>query len=101
MRDNYYAVIFSSTQTKSIEGYDEMALAMQELAKKQDGYLGFETAHGEIGISISYWESLDAIQVWKSNISHLQAQKLGKDQWYQWYKIRICKVEREYEFGTK
>ena len=101
MPDNYYAVIFTSKQTKSIEGYDEMALAMQDLAKKQVGCLGVENAHSELGITVSYWNSLEAIQSWKENLAHLQAQKLGKEQWYQWYKIRICKVEREYEFGHK
>ena len=99
MPDNYYAVIFTSKQTSLIKGYDEMALAMQNLAKKQVGYIGYESAHSEIGITISYWESLDAIRAWKANIAHLQAQKLGKEQWYEWYKVRICKVEREYDFG--
>lgn len=95
---SYYAVIFTSTRTEGDHGYSEMAEAMQALAKEQPGYLGFESAREQIGIAVSYWESLEAIANWKSNADHLFAQQQGIKQWYQWYKLRICLVEREYEF---
>ena len=75
-----------------------MAEAMEKLAKKQPGYLGFESARNELGIAISYWETLEDIKNWKANLDHLEAQKKGKSNWYSWFKVRICKVEREYEF---
>ncbi|MEL6811676.1 MAG: antibiotic biosynthesis monooxygenase, partial [Bacteroidota bacterium] len=71
---------------------------METLAKQQPGYLGFEHAREDLAITISYWQSLEAIAAWKSNLDHLEAQHQGKERWYQWYKTRICKVEREYEF---
>ena len=46
----------------------------------------------------SYWESLEAIKNWKANMEHLEAQEKGKTTWYKNYKVRIAKVEREYEF---
>lgn len=95
---SYYAVIFTSLQTDTIDGYTEMAYTMEELAKGQPGYLDFESAREEIGISISYWKDLEAIKKWKANLDHQMAQKLGREKWYSWYKVRICKVEREYEF---
>ena len=98
MIEPYYAVIFSSEQTNDVQGYSEMAIAMENLAKLQPGYLGIESARESIGITVSYWESLEAIKNWKSNLDHLVAQKQGRAQWYSWYKVRICKVEREYEF---
>ena len=94
----YYAVIFTSTQTKNLEGYSEMAETMENLARQQDGFLGINSAKGEVGITVSYWESLEAIKSWKQNSEHLIAQQKGRSQWYSWYNTRICKVEREYEF---
>ncbi|WP_047548711.1 antibiotic biosynthesis monooxygenase family protein [Psychroserpens sp. Hel_I_66] len=94
----YYAVIFTSTQTKDVEGYTEMAIQMEHLAKKQKGFLGMESARNDIGITVSYWESLEAIKNWKQQTDHLVAQQKGRTNWYHWYKVRICKVEREYEF---
>ena len=95
----YYAVIFTNTRTSVDDGYTEMAAAMEELAKKQPGYIGFESARDGLGIAVSYWDSLDAIAAWKAVAEHQFAQQEGQSKWYSWYKVRICRVEREYEFG--
>lgn len=96
----YYAVIFSSTLKQNSQAYQDMAERMENLAKQQDGYMGFESARSGLGISISYWESLEAIANWKEHVEHQEAQRLGKEAWYASYHIRICKVEREYQFRT-
>jgi len=94
----YYAVIFTSTRSKIEEGYAEMAEKMEQLAKQQPGFIGVESARNEIGITVSYWKSLEAIKNWKMNLDHLDAQQKGRSTWYKNYKVRIAKVEREYEF---
>ena len=98
LKPPYYAVIFTTTLTDDIEGYLETAERMEELAKTQKGYLGIESARAEIGITVSYWESLKAITQWKNNIEHTEARNLGREKWYKKYQLRICKVEREYGF---
>jgi len=95
----YYAVIFTSTQNENVEGYSEMAEKMENLAKQQDGFLGIDSARNDVGITVSYWESLEAIKDWKQNYDHLKAQLKGRNQWYSWYNVKICKVEREYSFN--
>lgn len=97
----YYAVIFTSTRTLIEKGYSEMADKMVELAKIQPGFLGFESAREEIGISVSYWKNLDSIKKWKENIEHSFAQKSGQELWYKNYKTRIAKVEHDYGFLKK
>ncbi|NNC50403.1 MAG: antibiotic biosynthesis monooxygenase [Flaviramulus sp.] len=94
----YYAVIFTSTQKDNIVGYEDMASKMEELAKLQDGYLGMDSVRNSVGITVSYWKSLGAIKKWKQHSEHLQAQHLGRTKWYNWYNVRICKVESEYDF---
>lgn len=94
----YYAVIFTSTVTDNLEEYTETAERMEVLAAKQDGYLGIEYARSEVGITVSYWKDLDAIVKWKNNVEHTEARNRGREQWYQQYQLRICKVEREYGF---
>jgi len=94
----YFAVIFTSVQSKNIHGYAEMADLMETLAKQQSGFLGMESARNEVGITVSYWQNLESIKNWKANLNHLNAQQKGREQWYSFYKVRICKVEREYEF---
>jgi heme-degrading monooxygenase HmoA len=93
-----YAVIFSSTQSSDTEGYDATAQRMNELAAQQPGYLGIESTRGAngFGITVSYWESLEAIRAWKANTEHLVAQKNGRERWYASYNLRVCRVEYEY-----
>lgn len=92
----YYAVIFTSVRSETDGGYSEAAQRMLELAATQPGFLGFETARQDIGISISYWATTDAIRAWKANAEHASAQRRGKDEWYLSYRVRVCRVEREY-----
>ncbi|QJC50765.1 antibiotic biosynthesis monooxygenase [Paenibacillus albicereus] len=94
----YYAVIFTSERTDGDNGYGEMAEEMEQLAYRQPGFLGVESARDGLGITVSYWESLEAIRGWKQNERHLVAQRQGAAEWYRTYKTRICKVEREYGF---
>ena len=94
----YYAVIFTSLRTEGDNGYDQMAGRMAELAMQQPGYLGLETAREGLGITVSYWASLEAIANWKQQAQHLVAQRLGKEKWYAAFKLRVCRVERDYGF---
>ena len=97
----YYAVIFTSTRTVGDNGYEKMADAMFDLASMQPGFLGFESARSGLGITVSYWDSPESIAAWQRNASHLVAQQRGRAEWYQHYKVRICKVERDYDFKRK
>jgi len=95
----YYAVIFTSLRTEGDNGYGTMAEAMEQLAAEQPGFLGIESARDGLGITVSYWESLASIAAWKQNARHLVAQQRGRDTWYEKFKVRICRVERDYEFA--
>ena len=92
----YYAVIFSSHRTEDDNNYEEMAQRMVELAATQPGFLAIESAREGLGITVSYWESLDAIAHWKKNAEHREAQRLGHQKGYARFRFRIARVEREY-----
>lgn len=94
----YYAVIFTSLKTLEDKGYDEMSAKMLESVKKQEGFLGVESARNEIGITVSYWESLAAIKKWKTNVEHTEAREKGRNIWYKKFKVRIAKVDLDYGF---
>ncbi len=98
IRTPYYAVIFSSLKTSADNGYSEMADSMMEIAHRQPGFLGAESARNEVGITVSYWESLDAINKWQAHPAHQIAKERGKENWYLKYSVRICKVESDYFF---
>ncbi|MGE7837145.1 antibiotic biosynthesis monooxygenase family protein [Viridibacillus arvi] len=97
-KGSHYAVIFSSQRTEGDNGYGIMAAKMDQLASQQPGFLGVESVRDTsgYGITISYWDSLEAISNWKKNRAHQVAQQKGINDWYQNYSVKICKVEREY-----
>jgi heme-degrading monooxygenase HmoA len=94
----YYAVIFTSQRTANDNGYAEMAKRMDEKARQYEGYLGIESARDQngFGITVSYWRGENDFKAWKQDMAHLEAQEKGQSTWYENYRVRIAKVEREY-----
>lgn len=91
----YYAVIFASQRTEGDRGYEKMADKMVELASQQKGFLGVESARDEqLGITVSYWDSLESIKEWKENAAHRVAQEKGRTEWYKNFSLRVCRVEK-------
>lgn len=94
-RPPYYAVIFTSVRTEGDNGYAEAARRVLDIARRQPGFLGYESARQELGVSVSYWESLEAIKAWKEHPEHRRVQAM-ESTWYAENRIRVCRVEREY-----
>jgi heme-degrading monooxygenase HmoA len=96
----YYAVVFTSERTEIDDDYDAMAARMVELAAQQPGFLGVESVRSAdgAGITVSYWKDLESIANWKAVGEHLVAQNLGRLSWYDRYRVRVCRVERDYGF---
>ncbi len=98
LKPPYYAVVFSSQRTEGDQGYGATADRMVELAAQQPGYLGVESTRGAdgFGITVSYWESEEAIANWKTHMEHQVARAKGNSDWYEHYELRVAKVERAY-----
>ena len=95
----YVAVIFSTRRSTDLEGYEEMAAEMDELAAQQPGYLGIESvSDGARGITVSYWVDEEASLAWRSVAAHVVAQRLGRERWYEEYDLRVATVHRAAHF---
>lgn len=103
----YWAVIFTSLRTDAADdgadddGYAAMAELMEQLAARQPGFLGVESAREDLGITVSYWRDEASIAAWKADVRHARAQTLGKARWYEAYSMRVAKVERAYGFNRR
>lgn len=90
----YFAVIFVSERSNSLDGYPEMDAATLEEAAKVEGYLGhISLGSEEKGMFISYWKSLESIDLWRKQSLHLTAKKMGRKQWYSRYISQISEVK--------
>lgn len=93
----YVAVIFSAVGTSDSDGYEPTLKAMREQAQAQPGFLGIESAGGaRLELTVSYWSSEADARAWKAVAEHAEAQRLGRERWYQSYRVRIARVDRAY-----
>ena len=95
-----YAVVFKATVKQLDEQYSTVVSQLRERAHDYgckeftsvcDGDNG-----GDMELTVSYWETLEQIKVWKEHPLHLSAQALGKKRWYSSYQVRVVEVLREY-----
>jgi heme-degrading monooxygenase HmoA len=97
----FWAVIFTSRRTADDDdGYDAMAQRMDDLARRQPGFLGVESVRqaDRLGITVSYWTTEAAVAAWKAEVEHREAQRLGVERWYEYYSLQVARVERAYGF---
>jgi heme-degrading monooxygenase HmoA len=98
----YYAVVFTSRRTEAeAQEYEAAAQRMLALAAAQPGFLGVESARGAdgVGITVSYWASLEAVHAWGRHAEHREAQRAGRQRWYEVFRLRVCRVEEEWGFA--
>ena len=69
---------------------------MVELASQQPGFLGIESTRDGVGITVSYWRDMESIRQWSRHAEHVKAKQKGKDIWYEQFRTRIAKVEKDY-----
>lgn len=94
-----YMVVFTSRRKPhDSEEYSKAAQRMVELAKVQPGFLGVDSARSPdgLGITVSYWQSEDAILNWKNHLEHEDARNQGRAKWYEWFDVKIGRLERAY-----
>lgn len=97
----YLAVIFTSQRSDIDKGYGEAAELMLNLASQQPFFLGVESARGEdgLGITVSYWRDEAAILAWRDHPQHQEIRQQGRASWYDAYRTRVVRVERDYGWG--
>jgi heme-degrading monooxygenase HmoA len=95
-----YAVVFTSLRTEGDDGYAQTADEMARLAALQPGFLGMESTRGPdgLGITVAYFKDEASIRGWREQADHQAAQRAGRERWYRAYRVRVCRIEREYGF---
>ena len=97
----YFVVIFTSKRSGiDEEGYEKMSMEMFNLVENQTGFLGAESFANEEGkhVTLVKFKTETDLINWKNNARHAEAQSLGREKWYDYYNVKVCRVEREYEF---
>ncbi|WP_314722231.1 antibiotic biosynthesis monooxygenase [Rahnella variigena] len=95
------AVLFEADAVpEARERYLELAAELKPLLSDTPGFISIErfqslSTSGKI-LSLSWWEDEESVAGWKQNLTHLAAQKEGKQSIFSYYRIRVVHVFRDY-----
>ncbi|MFJ8743116.1 antibiotic biosynthesis monooxygenase family protein [Embleya sp. NPDC127516] len=94
------AILSTVLSGEDSENYTRSEARMLELAEKQPGYLGRESARTADGrdLTLVYYADEESLKAWRDNAEHRHAQRLGRERWYASYEVRVARVERSYRF---
>jgi heme-degrading monooxygenase HmoA len=86
-----------------LAAYEAMDTRMNELVSQIPGYLGIKAYTADDGetVAIAQFESREALIHWRDHPEHLDAQRAGRQTFYASYDIRVCSVERAYDFAME
>ena len=75
---------------------------MQEQVKQYDGFLGealcCSIENEKRLVTLFYWRDRASIKAWREDPDHVKTKQLAREKIFAWYKIRVCDLEREYEW---
>ena len=95
-----YAVIFKSKrQDANQDLYYQHDSALEKKIKSLTGYIkhsGIRHPETRQGVTIAYFDSLDAIDNWRKDSDHMDAKKLAKSDFFENYSVEITEVIDSY-----
>lgn len=101
-----YTVIFEvEPKDEFMDNYLELALSLRQGVEKIEGFISVErfaslTTQGKL-VSLSFWESEEAIKEWKNNVAHQSAQDKGINSYFKDFRIRAAKIEQDYNLADR
>jgi heme-degrading monooxygenase HmoA len=94
-------IVFRSKLTAAAgEDYRRMNDAMSAHAKTFPGFIEAKSFTAEDGerLALVRWQDAATLEAWATDVKHRQAQRLGRERWYEYYKIEVAEVIRSSDF---
>ncbi len=97
-----HVVVFEVVLREGIgQKYFDLAAELRPELENIEGFISIERFESTVTenkyVSLSFWESEDAIKAWREHAGHQLAQEKGKSEIFSDFRISIGKVNRQYE----
>ena len=96
-------VLFRSklVYTARSDGYSEMADEMDQMARTMPGFIDLKAFTAEDGerLTVVWWQDEETLRAWREAARHRVAQRLGRERWYEYYKVDVAEIVRRKEFA--
>jgi len=82
------------------EDYQGLAAELDALVRGQDGYLAHKAYQAEDGerLTLVWFRDQESLRSWKMLPRHLEAQRRGRERWYEFYEMEVAEVVRTSRF---
>ena len=96
-------VLFRSKLVDAPDGYAEMAQEMVTLAQTMPGFVDVKAYKSDDGerLTVVWWQDEETLKGWREQARHRVAQRLGRERWYEYYKIEVAEVVRNNSFERR
>ena len=95
-------IVFRSRLKKNadIPGLVRLGSAIYQTATRMPGYVSYKDFTAEDGenVSIVEFESAETLRAWREHPDHLDAQRRGREEFFESYRIQVCTPGRSYSF---
>lgn len=94
-------VVFKITHRPDLptSDYEKAAGRMVQLVTALPGFLGMDYAATDGGeLLIARFESHEALDAWRNDPEHREAQEKGRSTFFSHYRIEVCDEVRSYEY---
>jgi len=93
-------VLFRSKLVDQPDGYDEMAQEMLEAASSMPGFIDVKAFKADDGerLTVVRWQDEETLRAWRLHARHLVAQRVGRERWYEYYKLEVAEIIRSKDF---
>ena len=100
-----FLVVFRNRKREDIDqaAYRDEAAVMEEMARRQPGFLSFKSYVADDGevVALSEWEDENAALAWRRVAEHSAAQSRGRGEFYDEYTLFACKHPRVHRFNRR
>jgi len=95
-------VILFRSRLTSLAGqdYQDLDAELEQLVHRQDGYVGHRSYRAEDGerLTVVWFRDQESLRKWKNVPRHLEAQRRGRERWYEFYEMEVAEVIRTSSF---
>jgi heme-degrading monooxygenase HmoA len=95
-------ILFRSRLTEAAgTDYTAMDQELEASARQAPGFVDLKSYSASDGerLTVVRWKDAETLRAWREYPRHREAQRVGRERWYQWYKIEVAELTREGSFA--
>jgi len=94
-------ILFRSRLTAEAgEDYQSLGADMEALVRENPGYLAHKYYQAEDGerLTLVWFHDAESLRVWRELPAHAEAQRRGRQRWYEYYTMEVAEIVRTSKF---